>query len=359
MHWCKYGDIENHYNKDILRYLEESDLLYVDAVATLKVDGPNVSFAYDGEDYRIAKRTSLIDDDANFYNMNKFKNMYEPNIKEMYDYVVNKNNTIDTLIIFGEVFGGYYNHKTINRINNASKVQGRISYSPDNHVIIYDIMTVGYNPADTKYFDVKYLNWDEVKGLCEMFNFMVVPEIARGKFYDLMKMDIENINDPLHNIIDINLPIIENNNIEGIVIKPLEEKQFYNEKRVICKLKSTKFVEKSSVPKVKIDTDTKIDSMPDEYKDTLNRLLEYITPSRYFSVVSKIGDVESKDFGLIMKSYYDDFISEFKKDYPEDLYFSNIAEKEYLKIINKVINGYISQIVKDILIYGKDESELN
>lgn len=62
-----YPEIENHYNKDVLKLVEnyQTDEIWV---ATEKIHGTNFAFVCDGVEVICAKRTSLLKDKDSFYN---------------------------------------------------------------------------------------------------------------------------------------------------------------------------------------------------------------------------------------------------------------------------------------------------
>jgi Rnl2 family RNA ligase len=347
MNMFKYSEIENTYNKDFKKHLAINNFDTIDAVAVLKVDGSNISFHYNGSEYEVANRTHFIKDDEKFFNLEKFKEQYKQNVIDIYNYLKSKYSNLNTVIVYGEIFGGYY--KSVNTKGlDICKIQGRINYSPYNHIIIFDIaITVGEND------DVKiYLNWEDVKDLCETFGFLIVPEVARGTFIELMNFNIDNYKDPLYKILNPDLDEIEDNYVEGIVIKPLFEQRFGNGSRVIGKLKNIKFTEsKSNKNGEKIDINEQLKSLGEEYVEIYANIIDYITQNRYNSVVSKIGEVTSKDFGTIMKEYHTDVMNDYKKDYPDSILFSGNIEKKNINVINKLINNKISTLVKNILIY--------
>ena len=144
-----------------------------------------------------------------------------------------------------------------------------------------------------------------------------------------------------------NLPMIENNFSEGVVIKPMYEIILNSGDRMICKKKSVKFMEKMKHNK-KEKTDFNIDDYSDEFKDVYNNIFDYVTESRYYSVVSKMepNDIDFKNFGNILRSFNMDVIKDYNKE--NDNLYNNLDKKEQ-KIINKEIDRKSSSIIKNKL----------
>ena len=82
--------------------------------------------------------------------------------------------------------------------------------------------------------------------------------------------------------------------------------------------------------------------MPPEVATYVEYIKDYITESRYISVISKIGEVSFDDFGVIIKQYSEDVLNEFTKDHPE----FEALDKEVKKQVTKEMNKSIAPLIR-------------
>ena len=134
----------------------------------------------------------------------------------------------------------------------------------------------------------KWLDYDEFMKILSEVKISYVEPLFIGSLDDCLLYPEKFITHipNLHN-----LPIIENNYAEGIVIKP-SKPLYLSSSRIILKKKIEKFNERRSKP-YKLREDTTI----------THKILDYITENRLHNVISKIGYVTEKDFSKLMKEY--------------------------------------------------------
>jgi Rnl2 family RNA ligase len=134
------------------------------------------------------------------------------------------------------------------------------------------------------------------------------------------------------------LPHIENNEAEGVVIKPNIAKWFKSGERVIFKHKTDAFNEKSKKP-----SGPKLQKPPTqlskEAEDLLEEFQSLITTSRLDNVISKIGQVTISDTSTMISAYTKDVMDEFRKDYGEE--FDKLKTEEQ-KVFTKYVISYIN-----------------
>lgn len=335
----KFCEIENSYNE---KYFERfSDYFNVKCVILNKIDGSNISILVDNTgNIRFASRNQLIGDNSFYNHLNVFERI-KNNIIKLSEYIFSIDcEKLDTIQFIGEIYGGIYPHPLIKNSNNNSIVQKRIYYTPDNDIAFYDII-LNYSTGVSI-----YLNWELIKRYFYNYKINTADVIEENvPFSEAIERDYNNMPDPTYK--KYNLPMIENNFSEGVVIKPVDEIILDNGDRMIAKKKSVKFMERMKHNK-KEKTDFNIDDYSDEFKDVYNNILDYVTESRYYSVVSKmeLNDIDFKNFGNILRNFNMDVIKDYNKE--NDNLYNNLDKKEQ-KIINKEVDRKSSGIIKNKL----------
>jgi Rnl2 family RNA ligase len=325
MKFKKYSSIDNAYRTKTVNYITECGAATGEWVSTLKIHGANYSIWSDGKTVRHGKRSGFIKGDS-FYGDYNFD--YDQNAINMTNHL-RSIIQCDVVSIHGEIYGGLYNHPDVKRDASAVRVQKEVQYIPFNDFIVFDIKA-----------DNILLDHDFVIDLCAKYGFDHVPVLARGSFYDLMKMDVKFL-DPLGTL--KGLPQIENNYAEGWVLKPVRPKFFGNGERIILKGKNPDLSERcggkrTKPPKVVIE-------LSDEATKLKDILFEYFNDNRLRNVLSH-GDIEnitSKDFGRLLGLFSKDGFSDFLKDYEDE--WNKLEKKEQVKI-KKNMNRIAGDVIR-------------
>ena len=299
--FVKYSSIENSYRDKNIRMIRDmgldKELWYI----TEKIHGSNGAFVYDGKTIKFQKRSSLLGDDASFFNFNVVMDKYKQGVISYW-------NTIDTseleqIIIYGELFGGGY--EGVN--SKYGRIQKGIDYTPDIEFMVFDMLYV-YKNGDNVYQSIKQFN------KLSRFGLNVSPILSMG---DLDKcLDYPNEFKSTIGEDIFGLPPLKDENIcEGVVLKLVNkpnERYIKGGSRIILKNKNEKWSEKAHKKKDKVVT-----KLTTEEQEILDTLVSYITENRLRNVISKIGKIEKKDFGLLSKSYHEDIKEEFIKEHPD------------------------------------------
>jgi Rnl2 family RNA ligase len=323
MNFFKYNEIENTYRTDFIEKIKNLELDPNTQFACFtKIDGSNVSIILDEENkLTIAGRNQIVPDNDKYMNVHyvvekmNLKNKFET-IKKLVAKKYGFKNDKFQLQIYGELCGGFYRHKEVEPIKGAVKIQGRVSYNPDNVWIPFD----GFAFLDERqyYFDV-----DTLASFCKEADLPCQIERFRGTLEECLNFDNVFIDDTGNKL--FGLPLIEDNISEGVVIKPIIPIWFKNGERVILKNKTEKFKEKKKKEK-------KEHAEPIPLKDieiqVLNILDEYNTESRLLSVISKEVIVNDKLFGKILGLFILDCINDAIKDHPEIEKYLKEKDKE-------------------------------
>lgn len=326
MRFKRYNSIENTYRTKTINTIVEQGKSGGEWIVEEKVHGANFSFWYNGEEMRTAKRSAFVGGDGeNFFNSDTIKEKYETNVKHLYNQL-KLSHEFDTLVVFGELFGGNYPHKDVENDNGIGAVQNGIWYSPNIEFYAFDIKLIVGNDIDDwkkNYF----LNTDVCEKLFDKFGIFHSKPLFRGTFEECVEFEnlyISKIPEWL------GLPEIENNTCEGNILKPVEASYFWNGSRVALKNKNEKFSEKKNKgPKIK-----KVINLSDTANELLGEALLHVTENRLRNVLSKFGEVGQKDFGKVMGHMNADVFEDFLKDNKEE--FIGLDPKERKFITKKV-----------------------
>ena len=335
----KYSSIENTYRKkEIDRIIEQGNATGLWRVSE-KVHGANASFWHNAEKTKCAKRTAFLDEGSSFFNWQDVRLTEQPKIEKLWEHLKTNwtqfsevfGNELIELVLYGELFGGTYPHKDVERDHNAMTVQKGVFYSPSNMFYCFDIKINGR------------LVDEILKGqLCEMFDIFWDEPLFEGTFEECLKFS-----NTYQTTIPgrLGLPEIENNICEGNVIKPVEPKRSWAGDRVILKNKNEKFAEvtgkKSGKDKMKTIKEPVV--LTPEGQELLEIMETYVNENRLRNVLSKMEKVTDKCFGKIVGNLSKDAIEDFLKDHKDA--FMALPEKER-KYVTKAPGRIGSEILR-------------
>jgi Rnl2 family RNA ligase len=331
----KYNSIENTFDKDFVDRIYNEGFDKQEFVVQEKVHGSNVCFITDGSSVSFGKRTGLVEVGEKFYNYEELLERYQSKVFSLFETLHNAFPNIQTLSVFGEMFGGKYPHPDVKNKANSMVIQKGVYYCPYHEFYAFDLYLSTENSG-------YYLSVDEGNAFFEQCGFFYLISLFRGS----LDACLQYPNDSPSVISEwLGLPQIEDNICEGVVIRPVQPIYLHNGARLLLKSKNARFAEKKSVkkriPKLFIDS---------SYSDTLTHLLpvseQYITENRLNNVVSKIGQISipkemGKLIGLFSKDILDDFLKEHSGKYAA-------LEKSEQKILNRHINSRATEFLKKI-----------
>ncbi|WP_284462956.1 RNA ligase, Rnl2 family [Chryseobacterium sp.] len=327
-----YNSIENAYQArmiDQIRLQGFGDEVFI---VQEKVHGANFSFFTDGKEIKIAKRTAFIEKNEKFYNAHYILERYKKNVIDVFQKVKTMYPNVETVVIYGELFGGGYNHKEVEPVKGAVRVQKGIEYAPYNEFYAFDIKLNG----------ITYLDTDVVNEIFEKTGFFYAKTLFQGTLEEALRFpNVFNSKIPTW----LGLPEL-NNMCEGTIIKTLKTKYFGNGARVILKNKNEKWIEKSKMVKKQGKTVQKQIVFGETAQNIWEEIQRYVTANRLNNVVSKIGEFEPKMMGKIIGLFAQDILEDFEKDFPS--VFTAI-EKEEQKRINKKLNTLVIDFIKEEL----------
>jgi Rnl2 family RNA ligase len=329
----KYNSIENSYREQFIEKIRLSGYENIKYVITEKIHGSNTQLKFDGKDFAIGARTHYLEPGEKHYNAAEILEPFKPKLENLFYHLKESINEIEEVILFGEIFGGSYPHKDVPKDNHACKVQKGVFYSPSNQFMAFDIM---YKLAGEQH---SYLSYEQFKDACDNFD---IPRVPLMTIANSLTEALEFTNDKTSVVYQYyNLPEIENNIMEGVVIKPYNTDIFIGQHRLILKNKNEKFAEVTKEPKPPIENE-----LTDEHKVILEEMSKYVTENRVRNVISKEGEITIKDIGKIIDLTNRDVIQDYNKDTGK----LNTLDKADEKKITKLLNGVVAKAVKNIML---------
>ena len=333
--FSKYRSITNSFHEDSLKYFIAKTWKEMEWARYEKIHGSNFSFVVLNDNtFEFYSREEEIKESWSFgWFQSIFKRIKE-NFLNAAEFIRKDRKDIVSIQFIGEIFWGSYPNIVV---PNANKIQSWIFYCPWNDWRMFDILlnteeSNSYKNAEDynagRPFEDEYLSDKIVISIANTFDIPFIPEIARGNLEDILKINIEEVESVIYK--SYGLPKIENNFVEGLVIKPIENCYSWSH-RVIIKYKRKKFLEQkekntNKQPKEKIEI-----SYSSELQWLINQIDNYLTENRIDSAKSKFPSG---------KEYIWKIIQNFQDDVKNDFYNDN----------NSVIEG-LSNEEKNILIW--------
>jgi Rnl2 family RNA ligase len=325
-----YNSIENAYQTRVIEQIRMQGFGDEVFIVQEKVHGANFSFFTDGKEIKIAKRTAFIEQDEKFFNAHQILERYRKSVIEVFQKVKTIHPDVETVVIYGELFGGGYKHKEVEPVKDAVKVQKGIEYAPHNEFYAFDIKLNG----------ITYLNTDVVNQIFEEVGFFYAKILFQGTLEDTLRFpNVFNSKIPAW----LGLPELEDNMCEGTIVKTLKTKYFGNGARIILKNKNEKWVEKSKMVKKEAKTVQKQVHFSEKAQEIWEEIQKYATVNRLNNVISKIGEFEPKMIGKVIGLFAQDILEDFEKDFPAAF---TAIEKEEQKRINKKLNSLVIDFIK-------------
>ncbi len=276
-----YEKMPNSLKKLGLSEKDFSEMEKLKWVVTEKVHGANFSFSYDNGTLRFAKRKDYLQWNDDFFGFQLVVSKLENNILRLFEQLSNDSNG-EKYIVYGELFGGHYPHPEVDPIADLQAIQTGVYYTPDIAFCAFDIAIE--NESGSKY----YLDYETAVAYFEQFGIFYAKPLLIGKFAEAMNFTIR-INSTIPKALQ--LPELQDNLIEGVVIKPYN--QVDQNRRPIVKLKNPEFDEEEKFHEAeKWSFVPNVSSRTEDLSFIVAELRHYITQNRLQSAISKIGTLD-------------------------------------------------------------------
>lgn len=329
MEFKKYTSIENSYRQkevDSIKLYHNDVQYYVQE----KVHGSNFGLYCDGENVKSAKRSGFVKDDERFFNYEDVESKYKEKVFKLFS-ILYERDSAEEIVVFGELYGGIYPHPEVEKCQQST-VQKGVYYAPHQDFIAFDIKVNGH-----------YLPKADFEALCKVVDIPYLPALFVGTFDECCAYsnEFQTTIPAMHN-----LPEIEKNMCEGVIIRPIEVRYHGNGQRVILKNKNNNFREingdlKKRTPKQPIE-------LPKHVEEMAENILAYITENRLRNVISHVGTITPKQFGMLLGAFCKDIFDDFSKDFVR---FDEIETKErkaVMRIVNKEAGNLIRENIQNI-----------
>jgi len=253
-------------------------------VVTEKIHGANFSVVYEHPKLLFAKRKEYLAWSDDFFGFQEVVVRLENQILQLFEQI-SLDIPANKYIIYGELFGGKYPHPQVTPCSHVEAIQTGVFYSPAIEFCAFDI---AFEIQGVK----QYLDYEKALVYFEKFGLFYAKPLFIGKFNEVLNFGLR-INSTLPRLLQ--LPEIENNLIEGVVIKPLKHNKLKNVAvRPIIKLKNPEFDEDGKFHEAeKWSFIPKILSNSEELSFLMEEISPYINSNRLQSAVSKTGKLDS------------------------------------------------------------------
>jgi Rnl2 family RNA ligase len=300
-----------------------------------KAHGANFSFITNGKSIECAKRTSKLNFNETFFNFQKIFKKYENNILDLSLELKKNDEKIDLVYIFGELIGGIYPHKETEDLGNLH-VQKGVYYTPDYEFYAFDILTVDSEGKET------WMDYEYAMKYFETFNFFYSKPLFKGTLEECFKNELK-FNSTIPK--ELNLPELEKNIVEGVIIKKLNKCTFKDERnnltRLIFKHKNKNYLEIN--PKHE-------NTLYEQKRSEKNKLFEevdrYLNENRAISLESKNGLINDDNLEEFIILFAKDVLEDFIIDFEES--WSKFEHKDtFIENLEKRSKGFLSGYFKN------------
>jgi Rnl2 family RNA ligase len=296
-------------------------------VVTEKVHGANFSFVYQNKNLQFAKRKDLLKWNDDFFGFQSVISKIETQIISLFEQL-SFDFKADKYIVYGELFGGHYPHQDVVPEPNVQAIQTGVYYTPEISFCAFDI-------AFVKEGKKEYLDYDLTVSYFEKFSVFHAKILFSGKLNEALEFN-KRISSTIPAL--LNLPLIEDNLIEGIVVKPLKHNGLIqNDERPVIKLKNAEFKEQKFHQAQNWSYIPEVSSHSEELTFLIEDLRTYITENRLNSVLSKIGAIDFKNIQR-MENIYNEFVEDVLLDFniQNDQILNDILAEQTEWIINRI-----------------------
>ena len=315
----KYFEVDNANGTRVAPLRMNSD----EWVATEKVHGANFGIYVmdNGATMKFAKRTAFLGEHENFFGFHVLKPQLQSWGMEAYRQLKTylKVDSLDTMIIFGELFGGKYFHQMVPRSKQTYMLKGQQrqimsvqrepfpQYTPDLAFYAFDIKF-----KLSKESKLRLMTYDQGTSIFEKVPGLLYQKaLVRGPLEKLLAFDVESFNTTVPQHLGFGDFYMRGNISEGVVLRHhMRGHQATEGKTTMLKMKCTAFNEmKADRTAARVARDPMAEARQlaiDKYGPQLpvveavfptkaqqraaKKLLDHVCDSRLNNFLSKIGN---------------------------------------------------------------------
>lgn len=334
--FTSYEKITSSATRWNLDALSERSLSKQQWVVTEKIHGANFCLATDEEVIRCANRKKFLEVGDSFFSYQTLLGSLGEKVKQAFRIIKGKYPKINHIFIYGELFGGCYPHPDVPGDSNVKAVQTGVYYSPTINFCAFDI-AIEYLPDGKE--ERIYLDYGEVMEILEAVSIFYAKPLLIGSYHQALNFPI-GFESTIPQ--QLNLPAIEDNKAEGVVIKPVKSIYIDTPKgkiRPILKRKIPEFNEDkrfSQAEKWVEETENNFsENSSSSQVDKLDLLkweaFNLITENRLQNTISKIGLANSRE---LFNLFIEDVMEELKENQAQlFMEFSEENKQQLLQFI--------------------------
>ena len=246
-----------------------------------------------------------------------------------------RDNTIETVLVYGELFGGYFQHKNekLRPQSGTRHIQIEVEYSPNLHFYAFDVAVNGHR-----------LQFVESLEILEKSGFLYSEPLMIGTLEQCLAFDVESFSTTIPSKLRLPPPINPNdgslvcNIAEGVVLRTL-----YGPNHCV-KLKSKAFWEVVRCGK-RGDLNRLIKQGVSNglKEDTMEYVGRCVNDNRYNAVVSKVGEPNQKNIQQIISMMIGDVEGEIKRYRAHEVGAMDTTQQRFLK---HFIKGAVKDFVR-------------
>jgi Rnl2 family RNA ligase len=202
MHFKPYSDILDVNDPALISEIQawvKNDR--VSWVCQEKVKGAQFSIWIGQHFQACANRHRFLRENEDYFNWKAIRDSFVPSILD-----IRARAGFRDIVIYGELFGGYYPHLDVDEYGGAIPLKRKVAYSPHNDWYAFDVVVDGM--------------WQPQWYIYQLFDELGVKyafEVFRGKFDKALKRNHEFPSE-VHEL--FGLPRIHGNTCAGVVIRP-------------------------------------------------------------------------------------------------------------------------------------------
>lgn len=331
---------------------------------TEKIHGANCSVIVpekESEELTIASRNQILHSGQDFYNIREsLSSPVSPGSVKLsialrqcaQQLRANKLVPKGPVVFYGEVFGGVF--PKVPKVAGSKVVQHGIYYTPGNNVRFFDVCGS----------DKCFVAYDAAVEAMKKLSIPFVPIIAKGTFRELLQLAESTCCDVSTICTLYSLPLVDANEREGNVLKPLGHVMLKEDERCIVKVKNPRFNElieagvaadrKHQVKKALQPADEHAPIIKKVITDPKQHMLSFVNEPRVASVCSKMhpDDINTDNLRSIVTLMRDDVW----KDLARDVDLKTISDSEQQAMrkaletrCQKVAREYVERLEEEAL----------
>lgn len=339
MEFKKYPNITNSYAESFIsncrRIVPPTEVW----VMTEKIHGSNFAFYTDGQEVRLATRNAFLAETERFHGSDRIFDQYKQAVLDLHQSLA----LPKPIAVYGELFGGSYPHPEVKAIDGVKPVQKGVYYSPDYCFMAFDVAIFPLPPTEEgegEAGEPTFLSWDLAFTLCTKSGLPFTPALRQGTLDELLTcLDLNTFQTHIPNLLGLP-PLLSktagsSNIAEGVVIRPMNDYRQRNRQRLMIKMKSEKFREKTprSGGAPASTMEVAIDPAP------------YVNEARLHALLSKDSERTFTHPGDVIKALRDpfvmDIVEELDREHPLMASLNKFEKRALKKKIVYEVKGFL------------------